>query len=538
MGSLYLSRLGKEERKALEKQLWDQQGGRCFISGKDMIIGVHELDIDHIVPTRDNGPDNPDNFALTLASYNRSKQAANLRVARVLARFDQLSEEATSDERGANLNDVLKAHGGASSTLRGQIVGDKITYVVSGDDTVTVPIHTDKLSDMRYFFAVLPITALHHDEKINPRPIGANIRGLIEEFYRKRPQLHIALGWIDTNHLPTAPVNVFDGQHKAAAQILLGATSLPVRVFIDPNFDILLTTNTNAGTTLRQVAFDKSVQRRLGSQILQDRMSRYRTEKELADDFEGFSEKQLVEFFKGEQRQITKYVLDNVRSAVIHSPDNKLRDFIEFAGKGGDQPFSYSAIEKTFYSKFIGTKMLETPWNHLDASGENPRDLEIQQLTHLMTLIADRIYIGKFDEELGARRIENIVQQGKDVPEPHLVAFRLAKEEVLYCWLDYVRQVAESYFSHQGKPIRTDRLFQYRFPDQLWSNISNFLDNLARLPLWVNREASNTVFGGKQTYAFWHEIFETGASTGGQRVMPSGININKMIQPVGGDEQS
>lgn len=536
MGSLYLSKLSKEDRASLEKQLWNQQGGKCFISGKEMIIDVHELDIDHIIPTRDNGPDGPDNFALTLASYNRSKQAADLRVARVLARFDQIAESADSDDRGANLNDVLKAFKGATSTLHGQISGDAMTFVVSGDDTVTVPIHTDKLSGMRYFFAVLPIAALHHDEKINPRPIGANIRGLVEEFFRKRPQLHVALGWIKSAELPNAPVNIFDGQHKAAAQIMLGVTNLPVRVFVDPDFDVLLTTNTNAGTTLRQVAFDKSVQRRLGSQILRDRMARYRTEKGLDDDFEGFSEKNLVEFFKGEQRQVTRYVLDNVRDAVTYSPDNKLRDYIDFAGKSGDKPFSYSSIEKTFYSKFIGSKMLETAWNHREDMGENPRSLEVEQIVKLMTLVAEHIYIGRFDEELGARRIENMVQQGTDVPESHLVAFRLAKEEVLYCWLDYVRQVAENFFSNLGKPIRAERLFQYRFPDQLWVNLSNFLDNLARLPLWVNREASNTVFGAKQTYAFWHEIFETGSSTGGQRVMPSGININKMIQPVGGDQ--
>jgi hypothetical protein len=47
--------------------------------------------------------------------------------------------------------------------------------------------------------------------------------------------------------------------------------ALPVRVFIDPDPDTLITTNTNAGTTLKQVAFDKSVQRHLGSTLYHDR---------------------------------------------------------------------------------------------------------------------------------------------------------------------------------------------------------------------------------------------------------------------------
>src|SRR5437868_13339266 len=105
MSSLYLNHLSKEERQQLEDQLWSQQNGRCFISEKPIDLKLDEVDIDHIIPTRDNGKDDPSNFALTLASYNRSKQAADLRIARVLARFDKIKEAADSDDRGPNLND-------------------------------------------------------------------------------------------------------------------------------------------------------------------------------------------------------------------------------------------------------------------------------------------------------------------------------------------------------------------------------------------------------------------------------------------------
>ncbi len=534
MSSLYLSRLSKDDRIVLEQQLWAQQSGKCFISEKVIDLKLDEVDIDHIIPTRDNGPDNPTNFALTLRHYNRSKLAADLRVARVLARFEKIKATADSDDRGANLNDVLREFGGASSTLRAKLEGDTITYVIqgaNGEDKITAPVYKDKLSGMRYFFSLLPIEKVYHDERINPRPIGANIRGLIEEFHKGRPQLHVALGWIDASVLPDARVQIFDGQHKAAAQILLGSRHLPVRVFVDPIFEVLLTANTNAGTTLRQVAFDKSVQRRLGSSILLDRMSRYRDEKGLANDDQGFSEKALVEHFKGEQRAVTRYVLDGVRNAITYSQDNKLADYIEYAGKGYEKPLSYSAIEKTFYSKFIYPRMLETAWNHKADIGENPRELEIAQICKLMSIIADKIYIGKFDEAIGTRRLENKIQNDEDVPEKHLRAFRMAKEEILYCWIGYIGRIVENHFVHMGKVIDNDRSFQYPFPEQLWTNIGHFIENLARLPLWVDRPASSTIFGAKQSYAFWQEIFESGTSPTGQKAMATGLSIVEMIKP-------
>ena len=185
---------------------------------------------------------------------------------------------------------------------------------------------------------------------------------------------------------------------------------------MDPDAELLLTANTNAGTTLRQVAFDKSVQRQLESSICSDRIELYRIDKGLANDNEEFSEKDLVDHFRGEQRAMTCYVLDSVRDGVTHSPKNKLREFVEYAGKGYEKPFSYSAIEKTFYSKFIYPKMLETKWNYRAEVGENPRELEKEQLTRLMSVIAEKLYIGKFNDEIGTRRLEYKVQNNEDVP--------------------------------------------------------------------------------------------------------------------------
>ena len=78
MSSPYLAKLSKEDRTILENQLWDQQLGKCFISGLDMELGLDELDIDHIIPSRDNGKDEPSNFALTLAKYNRDRKSTRL----------------------------------------------------------------------------------------------------------------------------------------------------------------------------------------------------------------------------------------------------------------------------------------------------------------------------------------------------------------------------------------------------------------------------------------------------------------------------
>jgi hypothetical protein len=171
-------------------------------------------------------------------------------------------------------------------------------------------------------------------------------------------------------------------------------------------------------------------------------------------------------------------------------------------GRGKERPFSYNTIEKTFYSFFIYGDLLQTPLNYRMDEGENPRELEKEQILKLMNLIAEKLYIGRLDQQIGTARVENRVQNNEDIAEDHLAAYRMAREEILYGWLQFVRQIVESYFITTGKTFKAEKLFQYRFPEPLWDNIENFLMNLRKLPLWVNRDLSATVFGGKQTTSF------------------------------------
>lgn len=534
MSSLYLARQKPEERHELIRKLHDGQKGHCFICEEDVDLVVHKnaIDIDHVVPLKVGGKDDPSNFALAHASCNRSKQASNLEVARILHRFSRLKKNLEDENRSPNLGDLLTAAGGGNHKLGFKMDAKTVTYSLAelGDNTLsTVPVYEDELSGFRYFFARIPIQYLAHDSHINPRSIGANISKLVEEFHQKRPQLHVALGWLVSKEGRSA-VHVFDGQHKAAAQIMLGVRSLPVRVFIDPDADTLITTNTNAGTTLKQVAFDKSVQRHLGSALYQDRVQRFQKETGRAEDDIRFSERDLVSHFKGQSREIKRFILDALRNGVTSDPENKLMDFIDLGGRGKERPLSYSTIEKTFYSFFVYQEVLETPLDYRMEEGENPRDLERRQILRLMNLIAQEIYVGKFNPELGTDKIENRLQKGEDYPHEHLRAFRMSKEEIVYNWLSYVGQIARQYFIMLGKPDPQERLFQYPFPEQIWDNIGKFLRSLKALPLWVNRDLSETVFGGKQNNGFWKTVFETGRTPQGMQVLAHPLNLIEMIR--------
>ena len=534
MASLFLNRLSNDDRESLIKTLNATQHNKCFICEEpiDLIAQKDAIDIDHVVPLKTNGKDDVSNFALTHASCNRSKQASNLEVARVLSRFARLKEILSTENRSPNLGDILEQAGGGNKSLGFRIQDDAVVFSFSeiNDNKLrSVPLYVDEVSGFKYFFAKLPIQYLAHDDHINPRSIGSNISKLVEEFFNKRPQLHVPLAWIKTEN-SASRVHVFDGQHKAAAQIMLGAKELPVRVFVDPDPDVLITTNTNAGTTLKQVAFDKSVQRSLGHTLYQERLQRFQKATGRKEDDLSFSERDLINHFRGQSREVKRYILDAIRNGVSSDPENKLMSYVDRSGRGTDHPLSYSTVEKTFFSFFIYQEVMVTPINHMVEEGESPREIERSQIVKLMNIIAEELYIDKFDDGIGTDKLENRLRKGDVIPHPHLIAYRMSKEEVVYNWLGYLRQIASQYFIMQGIPDPAEKLFQVPFPEQVWENMRKFLRSLSALPVWVNIELSDSVFGGKQNNSHWQAIFTTGKSPQGMQVLAEPINLIKMIQ--------
>jgi len=340
----------------------------------------------------------------------------------------------------------------------------------------------------------------------------------------------VALAWWAPDVEGFGDVKVFDGQHKAAAQILLGIKELPVRVFVNPDTNVLLQANTNAGDKLRQVAFDTAVMRHLGSTLFAERAKKYQEMKKLDEHNYGFSEADLVRFFKGEHREMLRYIIDSTRDSITYHKDNKLREFVEWAGKTADRPLAYTSVERTFFAEFVYKGALSTPIDEGMERGDNPRVLEREQIVRLMSLFAELFFVNKWDPDLGGRRLENRLQKGEAIPEDHLRAWRIAREEVLACVLRWVKLVIENYFAWTGQMVDKERLFERRFPEELWKRIDLFLRNLATLPCWFDKNLSNTVFGAKRNREYWDEVFKTGKSSEGVPVLAAPLDLSQMIQ--------
>ncbi|GAB1444364.1 hypothetical protein MASR2M39_32190 [Ignavibacteriales bacterium] len=532
MASKYLSSLSKTQYAEITQNLLMIQNYSCYICGEPINTNLHTTNIDHITPLANKGKDHESNFAITHESCNKSKQDSDLQIAKILHKLKKIQEKTlNSENKSASLKHVLDHYGGSKFDFRFTVKDNKVNYSLSelGDNKIRqIEIYTDHLSEEKTCFIELPVEYVFHDELINPRGINSSISKLVKEFDKKNPQLHLTLARIEDNK-----VKVFDGQHKAVAQILLGSKKLLLRLFLSPNIDRLVETNTNAGSTLSQIAFDKSIMRQLNNTLYFERVKQYQIDHKLEPDDYSFSEQKIVDYFKGDNANIKKYIFDSIKHSITEANDNKLKDYIDREGKAKEVPISYSAFDKSFLAKFINTRvLLTTPIKYMADEGLNPRELEISQIINLLNIIAEEIYINKFLPEIGVSKIENKIMEEKDseISDDHLVAYRMSKEEIMVNWLDFVKYVIKNYFSNLGKTFNEDSLFQQKFDDQLWINIRTFIKNLKNLPLWRNRALASTAFSGKKNYEYWSEIFRSGFTPDRVPILLEPINYIEMIK--------
>ena len=528
--SKYLDSLSKDDYEKLVNKLWGIQNHKCFICGEDIDLDVQSVNIDHIKALVNGGKDNEMNFALTHESCNKSKQDADLDVARVLCDLTKIMKNASSSGEVPSLKHILLAKDGSKYDFKYKIEGNTFVYSFDELNDVVVrksDIFVDSLSGEKTAFIKVPIEYLYHDELINPRGLNKSIDLLIKEFHKGNPQLHLSLARLDNNK-----IKIFDGQHKAVAQIILGVRELVVRLFIDTDVDRLIETNTVAGSKLKQIAFDKSIVRQLHDTLYAERIRKYQLEHGLSEDNFSFSEKDLVDYFKSERGNLKKYIINSQKNMITKNSSNKLQSYMNFEGRGSDFPFSYSTFEKTILATFVNSKtILETNIDFQIDEGLNPRILEKEQLIKLCNIIAEELLIGRYDDNIGTYRLENKISEGKgdSIPDDHLVACRLFKEEIIYNWVQYIKLLIKQSFSFSGEMFDEENLFQQKIPDQLWENIRKLLISLRDLPLWKNRSLASSVFGGKEKYDYWGFVFRNGKTPEGVVLLTKPLNTLDMV---------
>ena len=126
--SKYLDSLNTDEKTALSRKLWNIQNHRCFICEEEIDPDIQKTNIDHIRPLATGGKDDPSNYAITHEHCNKSKQDADLEVAKKLYQLTKIISQAEIAKETPSLKHVLVSNGGSKFVFKYKIEEKQLVY--------------------------------------------------------------------------------------------------------------------------------------------------------------------------------------------------------------------------------------------------------------------------------------------------------------------------------------------------------------------------------------------------------------------------
>jgi hypothetical protein len=239
-------------------------------------------------------------------------------------------------------------------------------------------------------------------------------------------------------------VLVFDGQHKAAAQLYARRDRLFVRVFVNPDRDRLKETNYRAHTKLTQVHFPQLINDRVGADLFKEEFARYAKRNEPAKaSEEGF----LKKFVPQAQRSdFKRYFVNHLRHEALTGKAGAAQDVIlsfteTVMPRSVRYPLSYDTLQNTFLDLMLFQESAREPLEQT----ERYRQIEKENLVRLMNLFVEEVLANsRFNLTLGIRRIEEkLANDPESIADSHLRAYRLCRKPPMMIWVRELKRAIQ-----------------------------------------------------------------------------------------------
>lgn len=369
-----------------KKRVLEIHGRKCYATGHN-IPENETVFFDHIKAFDDTGESEIDNIAPMCKHHNEQKGRLPLEDFRVKLKIDDFFKLGNTLTLKDEL-EYLKKNKEITS------FGNIVSIVNQENDNITLEVENSKISfklyacpttSWKYFYATLPINVINSDDD-EEHEIGLQPRFLIKDkvfnlyrHFQKHPVLQPSIGRLYKDR-----ILIFDGQHKIAAMLWGGRKEFELKVYINPEPQLLNKTNISAHDKYAQTRFFSSIMvSKLGSQF----GKQFEDYKNLEDGSKK-SEAGFVKYLKEKEQlsnsEINKRFTSYLYDSVLEKDKNKIVRLISTGNRGSSEcPLTMDMLNKSLLANFLYREPVEDDMT----SPYYQRETEIDNLIRLFNII-------------------------------------------------------------------------------------------------------------------------------------------------------
>lgn len=368
---------------------------------------------------------------------------------------------------------------------------------------------------------------------------------MIEEFYYQHPQMQPSLAYFEPKSLgTTGKIMLFDGQHKAAAQLYNLSGEILCRLFLpehgdqpkrlDEFVEELRRTNFRAHTKLAQLHFAQFTEDKVGHTMYADDREDVLREMKLRgvapeDITEKNIYKALQERSPEEAREFKNHHVSYLRYEALTATDLEIMKFVEtVSARSRRYPISYDTL-KSFLDVFLFRALADEPVAQTDLW----RLREKENLGRLLDILASESLAGRFRLELGVYKLdEKLEQNPQGIPVEHLRADRLFRRPALKVWAETLRDGMCQYLvikNKYGKDWYRDRPLWAEISVEEWEAIRRGIKAIVGHEIWTETQKGLVGVLASTRQKDWASMLLEGKLPGRPDKLYSELNVAAVV---------
>jgi hypothetical protein len=454
----------KRQLSDIEKnQVLERHGRRCFVDGEP-ISEEDTIEYHHITPFSEGGPTSMHNIAPVCKRHHRTIGTMSLQEYRDkldLSRFFEGGEPKYLDEL------IRFKKGSCGEQVNFEISDNKIIlYFINSPQEYNL--YECPTTNWKYFYGTLPVEYVDNDRDLQPRALReASLRSLYRHF-QNNTQISPSICRIERPGV----LFLFDGQHKAAAQIWANRPMIECKVYVEPDKRLLKETNLAAHGQFRQMSFYSHELMKKYADIFGEDWNEYMETQGEKSEF-GFSNF-LVNAKDKTRAQANNEISLAMYNQIIDDSSNRLSIFLSEKNRGRKQPLTFYRLKKTFFQYMLVPPSVKEEFE----SDKEFRKEEKQNLVKLMNIIAEEGLEGKWAPERADamyKKVERIFSAG-----------------AIRAWVILLRDAINQHLRHYSDEER-NRFFYRNIADTEFNYFRHFIKKIFSHQLWDDPDPSGEI---------------------------------------------
>jgi len=446
-----------------KKKILEEHGRRCFVDGEP-ITEEDPVEFHHIMPFSKGGPTILDNIAPVCKRHHRTIGTMGLQEYRdkiELSRFFESGE-------AKFLDDLIKHKiGTCGQNLKYEIDGEQISLYYS-DARHNFPLYTCPTSKWKYFYGTLPIKYIGNDKELQPRPLREPNLWKLYRHFQLNTQISPSICRIDEDGI----LLLFDGQHKAAAQVWAGRLMIECKVYLNPDKRLLKETNLDAHGPYRQMSFYSHELMQKYADIFGEDWNEYMNTEGVKSELEFYNF--LIHSKQKTMAQARNEIALAMYKEIVDDGVNRLSKYLSEKHRGRKQPLTFARLKKTFFQHMLVSPPVE---DEFESEGDF-RIKERKNLVNLMNIIAEE----GLENKWGPERAD----------AAHDKAERIFGAGAVRAWVILLKDAINIHLKHYTDEERK-RFFYRDIPDAEFNYFTLFVQKIFNHKIWDDPDPSGEI---------------------------------------------